>query len=69
MSQYTHSPRRKESHLDPPDLPREIFSDDDTLLSNCCTAMPYNEIDEYNMAICQQCGEWALFTDGSEDED
>ena len=66
MSQYTHNFRAQDSHLDPPNIPD--VEDDQELLSNCCGANPWNELDEYNMAICSCCKEHALFTTDGEDD-
>ena len=36
------------------------------MISNCCGAPPWMEIDDYNMGICSRCKEHAEFI---EDED
>lgn len=68
MSIYTaikHDPDRR---YDPPDIPE--IENDDELLSNCCGANPWGELDyidygEYEevLGICSACREHSLFSE------
>jgi hypothetical protein len=45
----------------------EFMVTSSSMISNCCGALPYGEIDEYRCGICSECHEHAEFEKDTEE--